>query len=385
MAENEDGIDVDAIPMGSEAAEILRGGGALVKLENQTQMMIALQHPRNEAEILKSAVNEMVIYEEAAEEAVYSKPVGKEQVGDEWVMKYAEGLTIRAAEALALRWGNNAFGAEIISDDGETVSGVATWLDYESNNRRTFPFRVSRKYKTAGRTGTMKRHAEDRFNDIVVPAKLSKVLREVILRSLPAGLKKAYERKAREITASKGKNLAASVIKAFALHGVGQKDVEAIIGKPMTAWDGEDVAKLVRIGQALKQGETTVEQLFSTGEEPVKPMDVKTVFSGAPNGFKEGKKGETKPAPVANPTPPAETGQKDLFGQKPDDEVRRELYSMLLEMSKSESQPGGNPEIADRLLKHYAGVDKLEQLVGDDLVKAAEKVKIELDVRKNGI
>lgn len=381
MSENPDKIDVDAIPMGSEAAELLKGGGALVKLENQTQMMIALRHPRNEAEILKAAVNEMVIYEEAAEEAVYSKPVGKEKVGDKWVMKYAEGLSIRAAEALALRWGNNAFGAEIISDDGETVSGVATWLDYESNNRRTFPFRVSRKYKTAGKTGTMKRHAEDRFNDIVVPAKLSRVLREVILRSLPAGLKRAYERKAREISAKKGKNLAPGVIQAFALHGVQQKDVEAIAGKPMTAWDGEDVAKLIRIGNALKQGETTVEQLFSAGEETAKPTPstLKDVLNGAPKGFEEGKKGEPDPKP-AN-----ESGQKDLFGQKPDDEVRRDLYSMLMEMSKSETNPQGHPEIADRLLKHYAGVDQLEQLVGDDLVKAAEKVKVELDVRRNGV
>ena len=380
MSEKNDRIDVDAVPMGSEAAEILKGGGALVKLENHTQMMIALQHPRDEAKILEAAVNEMVIYEEAAEEAVYQKPVGRDKDG---VMQFAEGLSVRAAEALALRWGNNAFGAEITADDGETVSGVATWLDYESNNRRTFPFRVSRKYKARG--GTMKRHAEDRFNDIVVPAKLSRVLREVILRSLPAGLKKAYERKAREITAKKGQNQAAGIIKGFAYYGVGQKDVEALVQKPMQAWGDDEIVKLVRIGTALKQGETTVEQLFSAGEETAKPTpsSPKDIFNGAPKGFGEEKKGESKPEAVADPSPSTTAaGQGDLFGQKPDDEVRRELYSMLLVMSKSDSQPEGNPEVADRLLVHYAKVDKLDQLVGDNLVKAAQEVKSALDARK---
>ena len=380
MKENADKIDVDAVPIGSEAAEILKGGGALVRLENQTQMMIALQHPRNEARILESAVNEMVVYEEAAEEAVYSKPVGKDQSG---VMQYAEGLSIRAAEALALRWGNNAFGAEIITDDGETVNGVATWLDYESNNRRTFPFRISRKYKKRG--GTMGRHAEDRFNDIVVPAKLSRVLREVILRSLPAGLKKAYERKAREIMAKKGTNQAAGVVKGFALYGVGQKDLEALIGKPMTGWDGKDVTKLIGIGQAIKQGETTVAQAFGHEEPEKETPTVGSVFNGAPKGFEEGKKGAAggAPPPVADP-PAAGAGQGDLFGGKSDGEMREDLWSMLLELSKSDKNPGGNPEVADRLLVHYAKVDDLKALVGDDLVRIAAAVKQAVEARKIG-
>lgn len=167
--------------------------GFFLKLENTTQMGIAIQRPRNEAVILTSALNELEIYPNCVETALYSKPVGKDEEGK---MTHAEGLSIRTAESLANRWTNSAYGVEIVEDIPEYALIVAVFLDYENNTRHVVQRRVSKYYKT--RTGQVIQYTPDRF-DIVLLANQSKLLREIILRSLPAGLKKAYEDKVRAL------------------------------------------------------------------------------------------------------------------------------------------------------------------------------------------
>jgi len=386
MRRNEETVDVEAVPIGADGAQLLREGAALVKLENDTQMAIAIQRPRNEAMVLKKAVEELGIYREAAEEAIYCKPVGKDQTGE---MQFAEGLSVRAAEALALRWGNNAFGAEILADDGETLSGVAVWLDYETNNRRTFPFKVSRKYK--GRGGTMRRHAEDRFYDLVVPAKLSRVLRETILRSLPAGLKKAYEREARRIMSEKGAGEAARIVKAFALYGVTQTEIEAMIGKPRAGWDGDDIATLVGLGNAIKSGSTTVEQAFGREPSPEEnggrgPVTTDDVFKGAPKGFND-PEAET----VERPTiPPATVGTTDEAAEMrpaptPEDnaaeDARLEALSMLHEVMTAK---GVSQRDETAFLQLMAGANSIKSLTKEQAEECIVKLEDFSTARKLG-
>jgi hypothetical protein len=248
--------------MGSEGAEIIKGGSSLVRLENETQITMAIQHPREEAAILKACLNELDIYPSAAEEAIYVKPVGKDDSG---AMKYAEGLSIRAAESIACRWSNSAFGVQLESDDGTVVRGTAIFLDYERNTRRAMAFSVSRKYKSKG--GATYSYSEDRFHNTVVPAAASKKLREVILRSLPAGLKIEYENKARLIMekSSKGDpdkiNLA---VASFARIGVGVPQLEKYLGMNLEAARKNDKALVSLRGafQSIQDGEATIEELF---------------------------------------------------------------------------------------------------------------------------
>jgi hypothetical protein len=212
--------------------------------------------------------------------------------------KFASGLSIRAAEDLANRWCNSSFGAEILSDDGEVVSGVAVFLDYERNLRRAFPFRVSRKYK--GKDGTMRRWPEDRFNDVTVKASLSKALRECILRSLPAGLKAEYERKVREILASKASGNKADAVgrmlQAFTRMGVGKDEIERLRGKDLAAFDSTDITEMGAIYNAIEEGDTTVAQAF--GREPAQNGNGGSAIKDA-----LGKKQE---APAAAPEPETE-------------------------------------------------------------------------------
>lgn len=273
------------IPTDNPQTALLREGAAIVRLENNTQMQIAVQRPRNEAKILSDALKELDLYPSLADEVMYRKPVGKDETGK---MKYAEGLSIRAAESLANRWTNSAYACDIVGEDAESVTLAAVFMDYENNTRRVIQKKVSRYYKA--KNGEKKQHPPDRFMDVVIPANQSKILREVINRSLPAGLKQEYEDKARKILGSEDKNKRATkLVAAFIRLGVSKSQLEEFAGKKVDTMTPEEITELISVGNAIRDGETTIEQLIqekstseklgdrmkavagATGQEPAKP------------------------------------------------------------------------------------------------------------------
>ena len=237
--------------------EIVKSGGTLVKLENNIQMAVAVQKPRDESIILRDALHELDLYPSMAKEAIYNKPVGKDDSGQQ---KYAEGLSIRAAESIANRWNNSSYGVEIVGEDDDSATIAAIFLDLEKNTRHVAMQRVSKFFKT--RMGQIQRIAPDRF-DLVLKANSSKNLREIILRSLPAGLKKEYETKARAIL--KKEPIAAqrtAMLERLADAGISEADLEAWKKKPVKEWKKEEVLEALGILNAIRDGETTREAVF---------------------------------------------------------------------------------------------------------------------------
>ena len=238
--------------------ELLREGAALIRLENNTQMQIAIQRPRDEAKILSDSLKELELYPSMADEVLYSKPVGKE----DGVQKYATGLSIRTAESLANRWTNSAYGCDIIAEDAESVTLAAVFMDYENNTRHVLQKKVSRFYKNKQGVKTMT--PPDRFADVVIPANQSKILREVILRSLPAGLKTEYEDKARAILGAGDKvNRSNKMLRSFLRLGISKSQLEEIAGKKVSEFSPDDITAHIAIHNALRDNETTVEQLIA--------------------------------------------------------------------------------------------------------------------------
>lgn len=251
----------------AEVMEKLEAGSTLVRLENDVQMGIALKKPRDERKILEGAMTELDIYPNCAAEALYNKPVGKDDTG---IMKYAEGLSIRAAESLGNRWGNNAFGCQTISENDTATMIAAVFLDYERNNRRVIEKRVSKFYKT--REGQVRAYTPDRY-DIVLAANQSKALREAILRSLPAGLKEAYMTKAKSVL-SKGKveDRRKRMIAAFKVFKVTTEMIAELGGKAVVELTHDDLDELQGAYNALKDGEVTLQELFPNRQfEQAKP------------------------------------------------------------------------------------------------------------------
>lgn len=401
----DDTLTVDAEPI-PDAGDLIRQGESLVRIENQTQMVIAVQRPRNEAEILKEIRTELKTYPEMADEAIYSKPVGRES--RDGPMKYAEGLSVRAAESLAYRWGNNGFGAEIVSDDGEVVKGVAVFVDFERNARRTIPFSVPRKFRR--RDGTMGRHSEDRFFDIVVPAKQSKALREVILRSIAPGLKKEYEKLAREILAGSGADRVGPMLRKFAALGVDQKAIEESAGKAVEAFKPDDFARFLGVYTAIMDGDTTVAQAFGkeTAEKAgSRPVSVGDVLAGGKGGLEEGRKPggkEDPPKPKGRRGRPKGSKNKKKGGKKKaakkDDAPQGEektaapgnlpkppgvvLWSLCMDLAKKDNpdaDPNGEEVItaAEKTLIEIAGEADLGKIPADAFAGYIEKVRNRLN------
>ncbi len=272
--------------------ELVAQGATIVKLENAEQMAIAVQRPRDEALILHDCLHELDLYPTMAKEAIYNKPVGKDDKGE---MKYAEGLSIRAAESLGNRWNNSSYGVEIVSEDEETATIAAVFLDYEKNTRHVAMQRVSKFYKTKG--GQIVRHGPDRF-DLVLKANSSKNLREIVLRSLPAGLKKEYETKARNILKKEplGQQRTA-VLERFADLGVSPEQLETWKSKPINEWKREDIVEALGIVNALRDGELSIEGVFG------KPQEVKKQPEPGLQVKEEAKQEEGKLPPQSNPVP----------------------------------------------------------------------------------
>jgi len=262
MAEKDDVFESEVIA--ENPMDLIDHGVALARLENTTQMQIARVEKRDETAILKAALEGLERYPEAADEALYSKPVGKDKSGK---MLHVEGLSIRAAEDLANRWSNSAYGCEIASDTGTAVVLVAVWLDYESNVRHQRSLTISRYYKD--RYGKMTRTPEDRFHSVTVPAAMSKLLRETILRSLPNGLKHAYRHKVVEVL-SNPKTIAntkstrgARLLAAFMEFDVTRKMIEAVACMGLDDFGDAEYTRMRGLYNAIAQGEITVADAFA--------------------------------------------------------------------------------------------------------------------------
>lgn len=295
-------------PQGS-AMELVAAGGTLVKLENTTQMSVAVQRPRNEDKVLAAALSELERYPSMADEAIYSKPVGKDP--DTNAMKYVEGLSIRAAESLANRWTNSAYACDIVNEDKETITIAAIFMDYEGNTRHVVQRRISKFYKKKNST-TIAQHSPDRL-DVVVAASMSKALREVILRSLPAGLKKEYEHKAYKVLDMQPlEQRRIAIVARFKEVGIKKDALEVHAGKKIEELTAEDLKVYTGLLNAIRDGEISAEEALGIKKEEKPPEAVKPGISVAGPGNVESSDSRT-----GQETPSAGASSVDLSKSTP--------------------------------------------------------------------
>lgn len=284
---------------------LLAAGHTILRLENDTQMAVALQRPRDEKKILADALTELDTYPSAAAEALYCKPTGRlakcPHCGAETHYKeacprcsklvpetYAENLSIRTAESLANRWGNNAYGVQYEEAGDEYGIVSAVFLDYETNSRRIMQRRVSKFYKRRG-SNQVVQLTPDKF-DLKVAADGSRVLREVILRSLPSGLKREYYLKAYSMLGKSGdvKARIQRMLAEFSRFGVTMEMIEGLVGKALAQFDANDVTQMIGVYNTIKEGESSVADVFPTDgkkeEQPGVQVAGGTPAATRPNG-----------------------------------------------------------------------------------------------------
>lgn len=256
--------------LGARDAEIVQGAATQV-LEMRSQQDFAIAHPRDEAAVLARALAELMIAPEFAQRAYYVIPYKNNKTNK---TENVEGPSIKAANALQRHWRNSASGTRVVSEDDERLTVEGVFIDRETNTvvqrQKTVP-KFYLDYKTKQpRVLNAQRLA------MAIDAGMSKSVRNAILNGLPVWLVDRYFQEAKVIaakTAGKKKKATkdAPIEERFAWlydqlkkKGVTQKKVEAYIKENMDANLSKDeiLGNMIGIYNAIKDGQTTVEDVF---------------------------------------------------------------------------------------------------------------------------
>lgn len=228
----------------------------LTRAEVDVQIATAKKYPRSVARFARDVVDLACLDEEIAGDCIYALPRGG---------KHIEGPSARLAEIVAHSWGNCKAGARVISEDDKFVVAQGVFHDLEKNVAITYEVkrRITDKY-------------DKRFNAdmiaVTANAACSIALRNAVFKGVPKSFwKKAYDEARRTAvgTAETLVNKRSKMVSAFGLMGV----TEAMICSKMEVGGIEDIG-LEKLGTlrgmytALKEGDSTIEQMFSVSDQP---------------------------------------------------------------------------------------------------------------------
>lgn len=243
---------------------------AILRLENETIQSLAAARPRDHNSIKREMQAQLDEYPSFAKQAIYSKPCGQDESGRQ---KIARGLSVRCAEAIAEAYGFCRVRTDVTPIDDDTVKVEATFTDYQKGRIWQDGGIVSKWFRRKG--GQMSKHPDDRFYGVVVKAELSRRVREVILRSVPPGLR-AYvmEQAENKLASILDEKAIDKIVEKFGQKGVTLTQLEGHIGRTRkTGWTEEDRLDLLGLWNAIEEGETTVQEAFS--QEQQKPASAK--------------------------------------------------------------------------------------------------------------
>ena len=224
------------------------------------QIATAKMYPRNIKRSTDNALAIVTIDAATAATCNYSIPRGGKTVA---------GPTVHMAKILAQVWGNMRVDAKVVNIDGTHVTSESVCFDLENN----LAIKVQVKRSIMGRSG--------RFNDDMITvtgnAANSIALRNAILSVIPKAIvDKVYNAAKQTITGDlsdktkligKRKQVFDGLKDTYSLT---EKEILSAIGKAaIDHVTPDDILTLIGVGQAIKDGDTTVEQAFKKDIKPV--------------------------------------------------------------------------------------------------------------------
>lgn len=257
---------------------------AIIKMDNDSMLAMAAARPRDYGEIVKDIKNQLASFKSFAVNARYAKPVGKYDkcptckadtfyrdncpgCGKPVPQKFATGLSIRAAEALAVSYRYNRIDSEAEDIDDVKTRLTVSFVDYQTGRVVRDSAVVSKEYKT--RKGEIKVYDDDRFYGVVLKAKKSIMIRDAIMKMVPPGMRSELEVCVQEQLASfLDDNTVKAIVANFSQKNVTPEMLENHFGKRLDAFTKDDRALLASIWTSLEDGETTVEDIFGSPDTP---------------------------------------------------------------------------------------------------------------------
>ena len=224
------------------------------KAQLDVQIVTAKSYPRNIKKSTDNAIAVVTIDKDTASTCSYALPRGGKPV---------TGPSVHLAKILAQTWGNLRVDAKVVSTDATHITSEAVCFDLENN----LAIKVQVKRKITDSKG--KRYNEDMIT-MTGNAANSIALRNAVLSVIPRGIvDKVYNAARQTITGdlSDETKLIARRKQVFDglkdTYGVIEKEVLSAIGKAAVSHvTADDIAVLIGIGQAIKDGDTTVEYAF---------------------------------------------------------------------------------------------------------------------------
>jgi hypothetical protein len=245
------------------------------KANIDAQVSTARQYPRNTERAVQNAIAIATMDEETAASCNYSVPRGGKAI---------TGPSIHLAKIIAQTWGNLRASARVVRVEDRNVVSEAVCWDLESNTA----IQVSVKRRITDRKG--KRFGDDMIT-VTGNAANSIALRNAILAVVPKAVsntvyKKALAKITGDLTSEDKliKRRKVVVEKLMNTYNVTEEEVLSSIGRrAMSHVTANDIVTLIGIGQAIKDGDATVEGSFK-----------KTMTAGAEDPRKVAEKKEAE-------------------------------------------------------------------------------------------
>lgn len=243
-----------------EVREVLTPESGTLALLNKSEIdqQIATAHkfPRSIVSFRKEALQMVTLNETIAKECIYALPRDGKTI---------EGPSARFAEVIMSAWGNCRAGARVVSDQGEFVTAQGVFHDLQRNVAITYE--VQR--RIVDKQG--RRFKTDMIG-VTANAACSIALRNAVLKGVPKAFWSEMYAAARHVVAGDVQTLAnrrAKAIQEFAIYGVTPDDVLRVLG--VTGIQDVTIDHLVTLHgmlTAIKDGDTTPEQMFGKSEKP---------------------------------------------------------------------------------------------------------------------
>ncbi len=251
------------------------------------QVATARRFPRSIAAFIRRATEMATLTPEIAASCVYALPRGGKTI---------EGPSARLAEIVASAWGNLRIQAGATDNDERYITARGEAWDVESNV--AIGFEVRR--RITNRSGQT---YDDDMITVTGNAAASIALRNAVFKAVPSSFWKPIYQKCRHVIAGDAKTFAArrdDMLKAFMVAGVTPEQLCAGIGlKGVQDITLDHMATLVGVLNAIKEGETTIEEAFPAGGGMHAPAA----------SVRKSQQTEAPPAattaPAAEPNPPA--------------------------------------------------------------------------------
>lgn len=226
------------------------------KAEIDTQIATAKAFPRSEKMFINRAISMATVTEEIAQSCIYALPRGGKPI---------EGPSVRLAEIIVASYGNLRSSARIVDNDGKMITSQGVCHDLENNTAVS----VDVKRRITDKNG---RTFNDDMQVVTGNAANAIAFRNAVFKVVPMAFTNAIMEKVKEVARGTAQTLTERRNKAvewFNSQGVKNEQICVALGiKKVEDIDLDKLMTLSGMKTALKNGESTIKEMFEPAEQP---------------------------------------------------------------------------------------------------------------------